>query len=239
MRCASRCSRRTRPRSAGSPPRRSRRPASCSRSARTASSPPRCSRSPCKARGPGRARGRARPGRPSARRARRGSRACEASRARPAPPARRATTGVQGLVGPPGGFGLLNLGRANVSRVSLDAGGAHSSATAGADGFPLVAVFDDTTKSLVVVHCNDAACSSKTKHDCRRLGRRRRPLPIGDDRLGRIRPDQLRRRDERQRSRRRTARTSPAPRPRRRRSSRAAPSSRTTPPRPSGSTASA
>ena len=72
------------------------------------------------------------------------------------------TTGAQGQVGPPGGFGLLNLGRANVSRVSLDAGGAHSSSTAGADGFPLVAVFDDSTKSLVVVHCNDAACSTKT-----------------------------------------------------------------------------
>jgi len=72
------------------------------------------------------------------------------------------TTGLQGAVGPPGGFGLLNLGRATVSRVTLDAGGAHSSVTAGADGFPLVAVFDDAAKSLVVVHCNDAACSSKT-----------------------------------------------------------------------------
>jgi hypothetical protein len=74
----------------------------------------------------------------------------------------KGTTGTQGPVGPPGGFGLLNLGRANVSKVTLDAGGAHSSATAGSDGFPLVAVFDDNTKSLVAVHCNDAACSSKT-----------------------------------------------------------------------------
>jgi hypothetical protein len=74
----------------------------------------------------------------------------------------KGATGAQGQVGPPSGLGMLNLGRATVARVSLDAGGAHSSTTAGADGFPLVAVFDDATKSLVAVHCNDAACSSKT-----------------------------------------------------------------------------
>jgi hypothetical protein len=74
----------------------------------------------------------------------------------------KGATGAQGQVGPPGGFGLLNLGRATLARVSLDSGGAHSSVTAGADGFPLVAVFDDSSKSLVAVHCNDAACSTKT-----------------------------------------------------------------------------
>ena len=97
------------------------------------------------------------------------------------------TTGAQGSVGPPGGFGLLNLGRATVSRVSLDAGGAHSSSTAGPDGFPLVAVFDDSSKSLVAVHCNDAACSSKSQHHRRRLGPdvgRHPSVTIGSDGLG-------------------------------------------------------
>ena len=97
------------------------------------------------------------------------------------------TTGVQGLVGPPGGFGLLNLGRANVSRVTLDAGGAHSSSTAGPDGFPLVAVFDDSTKSLVVVHCNDAACSTRasTTVDASVADVGRYPsVTIGSDGLG-------------------------------------------------------
>ncbi len=97
------------------------------------------------------------------------------------------TTGVQGLVGPPGGFGLLNLGRATVSRVSLDAGGAHSSSSAGPDGFPLVAVFDDSSKSLVVVHCNDAACSTKSSStvDASAADVGRYPsLTIGSDGLG-------------------------------------------------------
>jgi hypothetical protein len=74
----------------------------------------------------------------------------------------KGTTGAQGLVGPPGGFGLLNLGRATLSKVTVSAGGAHSSSAAGADGFPLVAVFDNANNRLVAVHCNDAKCSAPT-----------------------------------------------------------------------------
>jgi hypothetical protein len=72
------------------------------------------------------------------------------------------TTGPQGPVGPPGGFALLNLGRATLTKNTVSAGGAHSSSVAGADGFPLVAVFDGSNNRLVVVHCNDATCSSPT-----------------------------------------------------------------------------
>ena len=72
------------------------------------------------------------------------------------------TTGLQGPLGPPGGFGLLNLGRSTLTRNTVSAGGAHSSSVAGADGFPLVAVFDGASGRLVVVHCSDAACSAST-----------------------------------------------------------------------------
>jgi hypothetical protein len=71
--------------------------------------------------------------------------------------------------------------------VSLDTGGAHSSSTAGPDGFPLVAVFDDSSKSLVAVHCNDAACSSKasTTVDASVPDVGRHPsVTIGSDGLG-------------------------------------------------------
>ena len=74
----------------------------------------------------------------------------------------KGATGIQGLVGPPGGFGLLNLGRAGATKNTVSAGGAHSSSVSGADGFPLVAVFDGSNNRLVVVHCNDAACASST-----------------------------------------------------------------------------
>jgi hypothetical protein len=54
------------------------------------------------------------------------------------PPGAEGATGVQDPVGPPGGFGLLNLGRANVMSRSLSPDGAFSSVTAGSDGLPLV-----------------------------------------------------------------------------------------------------
>jgi hypothetical protein len=74
----------------------------------------------------------------------------------------KGATGVQGLVGPPGGLALLNLGRATLTKNTVSAGGAHSSSVSGADGFPLVAVYDGSNNRLLVVHCNDAACSSST-----------------------------------------------------------------------------
>ena len=74
----------------------------------------------------------------------------------------KGVTGVQGTVGPPGGFALLNLGRATLAKNTVSAGGAHSSSVSGTDGFPLVAVYDGSNNRLVVVHCNDAACTSST-----------------------------------------------------------------------------
>lgn len=78
------------------------------------------------------------------------------------PPGPAGTAGPPGPLGPPGGAALLNLGRAGLAKVTLSAGGAHSSTMAGADGFPLVAVFDASNNDLKVVHCNDSACSSST-----------------------------------------------------------------------------
>ena len=72
----------------------------------------------------------------------------------------KGATGVQGPVGAPGGFALLNLGRATLAKNTVSAGGAHSSSVSGTDGFPLVAVFDGSNNWLVVVHCNDAACTA-------------------------------------------------------------------------------
>jgi hypothetical protein len=74
----------------------------------------------------------------------------------------RGTTGLQGPAGPPGGFGLLNLARTGTTAYTIGAGGAHSSSAAGADGLPLVAVFDGLNNVLKVVHCNDSACSTST-----------------------------------------------------------------------------
>ena len=71
-------------------------------------------------------------------------------------------TGAQGPVGPPGGFALLNLGRATLAKNTVSAGGAHSSTVSGSDGYPLVAVFDGANNRLVVVHCTDPTCSSPT-----------------------------------------------------------------------------
>jgi hypothetical protein len=71
-------------------------------------------------------------------------------------------TGPQGPPGPAGGFGLLNLGRGVVARTTLTANAAFSSAVSGADGLPLVAVYDSTSGDLKVVHCADAACASFT-----------------------------------------------------------------------------
>jgi hypothetical protein len=70
------------------------------------------------------------------------------------------TTGLQGLIGPPGGYALLNLGRATLSKVTVSGGAAHSANTSGADGFPFVAVLDTDNGDLRVVHCADATCSS-------------------------------------------------------------------------------
>jgi len=72
------------------------------------------------------------------------------------------SVGPQGPPGPPGGFGLLNLGRGTVARTTLSANAAFSSAVSGADGLPLVAVYDSTNNDLKVVHCADAACSGFT-----------------------------------------------------------------------------
>jgi hypothetical protein len=94
--------------------------------------------------------------------------------------------GPAGPAGPPGGYGLLNLGRANVSKVTLSSGGAHSSTIAGADGFPLVAVFDASNNDLKVVHCNDAACSSSTSTTVDSTGNvgRYPSVTVGADGLG-------------------------------------------------------
>jgi hypothetical protein len=94
--------------------------------------------------------------------------------------------GPAGPPGPPGGYGLLNLGRANISRVTLTSGGAHSSTIAGADGYPLVAVFDASNNDLKVVHCNDAACSSSTSTTFDSTGNvgRYPSVTVGADGLG-------------------------------------------------------
>jgi hypothetical protein len=70
--------------------------------------------------------------------------------------------GAQGPPGPPGGFGMLNLARAGVSKVTISSGAAHSATAAGSDGFPLVVVLDTNNDDLRIVHCNDATCSSST-----------------------------------------------------------------------------
>ena len=44
----------------------------------------------------------------------------------------------------------------------VSTGAAHSSTAAGADGFPLVALYDTNNNDLKIVHCNDATCSSST-----------------------------------------------------------------------------
>ena len=46
--------------------------------------------------------------------------------------------------------------------MTVASGAAHSSTAAGADGFPLVAVYDTNNNDLKIVHCNDATCSSST-----------------------------------------------------------------------------
>ena len=70
--------------------------------------------------------------------------------------------GPQGPPGPAGGFGLLNLGRGAVTRTTLSGNAAFSSAISGADGLPLVAIYDSTNGDLKVVHCGDAACATST-----------------------------------------------------------------------------
>jgi predicted regulator of Ras-like GTPase activity (Roadblock/LC7/MglB family) len=99
----------------------------------------------------------------------------------------KGTTGAQGQVGPPGGFGLLNLARGTLSKVTVSAGGAHSSSVSGSDGFPLVAVFDGSNNRLVVVHCNDAVCSAPTSTpvDASTVNVGRYPsVTVGSDGLG-------------------------------------------------------
>jgi hypothetical protein len=91
-----------------------------------------------------------------------GSQGLKGSKGVTGPPGPMGAGGPQGPPGPPGGFGLLNLGRANLSRVTVSSGAAHSSTAAGADGFPLVAVYDTNNNDLKIVHCNDATCSSST-----------------------------------------------------------------------------
>ena len=116
-----------------------------------------------------------------------GPRGLTGSRGATGPAGPRGATGSQGPVGPPGGFGLLNLGRSTLSKVTVAAGGAHSSSVAGADGLPLVAVFDATNDRLVVVHCGDAACAARTSTpvDASRANVGRYPsVTVGSDGLG-------------------------------------------------------
>jgi hypothetical protein len=95
-------------------------------------------------------------------------------------------TGAQGPIGPPGGYALLNLGRGNVSKVTLQAGGAHTASTTGADGYPLVAVLDANNADLRVIHCTDATCSSPTGTTVDSTGNVGRfpSVTIGTDGLG-------------------------------------------------------
>src|SRR5262249_60711862 len=102
----------------------------------------------------------------------------------------QAATGAQGPVGPPGGFALLNLGRATLAKNTVSAGGAHSSTVSGSDGYPLVAVFDGANNRLVVVHCTDPTCSSPTSTpvDSSTPNMGRYPsVTIGSDGLGIVR----------------------------------------------------
>jgi hypothetical protein len=55
----------------------------------------------------------------------------------------------------------LNLGRASVVKQTLSPNAAYSSAVSGADGLPLVAIYESTNNDLVVVHCADSACASR------------------------------------------------------------------------------
>ncbi len=70
--------------------------------------------------------------------------------------------GPQGPVGAPGGVGPLNLNRNGLARKTLSSNSAFSSAVSGADGYPLVAVYDTTDSDLKVVHCGDYTCASST-----------------------------------------------------------------------------
>jgi hypothetical protein len=102
----------------------------------------------------------------------------------PAGPA--GVAGPQGPAGPPGGYGLLNLGRAGLAKVTVASGAAHSSTTAGADGFPLVAVYDTNTNDLKIVHCNDSSCSTSTSTPVDSAGNvgRYPSVTVGSDGLG-------------------------------------------------------
>jgi hypothetical protein len=102
----------------------------------------------------------------------------------PAGPA--GVAGPQGPAGPPGGYGLLNLGRAGLAKVTVASGAAHSSTTAGADGFPLVAVYDTNNNDLKLVHCNDSTCSSSTSTPVDSAGNvgRYPSVTVGSDGLG-------------------------------------------------------
>ena len=96
--------------------------------------------------------------------------------------------GVQGPPGPPGGFGLLNLGRSTLAKSTLRPGAAHSSVVAGADGFPLVAIFDSSNNDLVVDHCGDATCSTSTSTTLDSTGNvgRYPSVTVGSDGFGLI-----------------------------------------------------
>ena len=78
------------------------------------------------------------------------------------PPGPQGPAGPQGPIGAPGGVAPLNLNRNGIVRTALASNAAYSSAVSGADGYPLVAIYDTTDSDLDVVHCSNYACSSST-----------------------------------------------------------------------------
>jgi len=96
--------------------------------------------------------------------------------------------GPQGPIGAPGGVGPLNLNRAGLVRKTLSTTSAYSSVVSGADGYPLVAVYDSTDDDLKAVHCSDYTCASSTSNVVDSTGNvgRYPSATIGADGLGLI-----------------------------------------------------
>jgi hypothetical protein len=104
------------------------------------------------------------------------------------PPGPQGPAGPQGPIGTPGGVGPLNLNRDGLVRRTLSSNSAFSSAVSGADGYPLVAVYDTTDSDLKVVHCTDYTCASSTSTAIDSTGNvgRYPSATIGADGLGLI-----------------------------------------------------